>query len=252
MAGVVERAAADGSGPHAGARVVGLMPNSGGWAELVPLQTGNLAVLPDGVPFEQAATLPVAGLTALYTLEKRGSLLGRRVLVTGASGGVGMFALQLARAGGAHATGLVHRPEKRDPVVPLADAVVVGATAEVAKDHGPFDIILESVGGDVLSTALELLALDGTLVTYGTSAQATSTINVQPFYGKGGLSIVGFILFHELKHEPAGSGLKRLVDRLAAGQIKVRIDHVLPFAKISEAAERLWNRGVTGKLVVTL
>lgn len=252
FAGTVERAAADGSGPQLGARVVGVMPGGGAWAELVAVPTANLAVLPESVPFEQAATLPVAGLTALLTLEKRGSLLGRRVLVTGASGGVGMFAVQLARIGGAHATGLVHRPEKREAVVPLADAVVVGETAEAAKAYGPFDIILDSVGGAVFASALQLLAVDGTVVTYGTSAQAASTINVQPFYSKGGLSIFGFFVFHELKHEAAGLGLARLVDLLAAGKLQVRIDEVLPFAKIGEAAERLWNRGVTGKLVVTL
>lgn len=252
LAGVVERAAADGSGPPAGARVVGMLPDGGAWAELVAVPTANLAVLPDGVSFEQAATLPVAGLTALYTLEKRGSLLGRRVLVAGASGGVGIFAVQLARLGGAHATALVHRPEKRDAVVSYADAVVVGATAEVAKEHGPFDIVLESVGGAVFASALGLLAKDGMLVTYGTSAERTSTIDVQPFYSGGGLSIFGFILFHELKHEAAGSGLARLVDLMGSGKLQVRIHEVLPFTKVAEAAERLWDRRVTGKLVLTL
>src|SRR5215210_7533649 len=88
LAGTVERHAADGTGPDEGARVVGFLP-SGAWAELAAVPTNALAALPEGVSFEEASTLPVAGLTALYALEKGGGLLGRSVLVTGASGGAG-------------------------------------------------------------------------------------------------------------------------------------------------------------------
>src|SRR5262249_49962213 len=94
LAGVVERAAADGTGPRAGARVVGLLPE-GAWAERVAVPHHALAELPGKVTFSQAATFPVAGLTALHALGKGGLLLGKRVLVTGATGGVGDFAVQL-------------------------------------------------------------------------------------------------------------------------------------------------------------
>jgi len=251
FAGVVERAAA-GGGPPAGARVVGMMPGSGAWAERIAAPVRHLAVLPATVSFERAATLPVAGLTALYALDKRGSLLGKRVLVTGASGGVGVFAVQLARIAGAHATGLVHRPEKRGTVEGFADCVVVGETADCAHDTGPFDLILESVGGDVFASALRELAVGGLLVTYGTSANRTATVEVASFYAAGGQSIYGFILFHELESQPAGDGLARLASLLDAGSLNVHIDDVLPFAQIGTAADRLWSRGVTGKLVVTL
>jgi NADPH:quinone reductase-like Zn-dependent oxidoreductase len=250
FAGTVERAAQDGSGPPAGTRVVGLL-GEGAWAELIAAPTKALAALPDGVSFERAATLPVAGLTALYALGKRGSLLGRRVLVTGASGGVGIFALQLARLAGARAAALVHRPEKRSTVEAYADEVFVGDPG-AARDAGPYDLILESVGGAVFAGALQLLAEEGLLVTFGTSADRNSTIEVAPFYLRGGLSIFGFYLFHELEHQPAGAGLPRLAALLDAGKLEVHIDDVLPFAKIADAAERLWNRGVTGKIVVTL
>jgi NADPH:quinone reductase-like Zn-dependent oxidoreductase len=250
FSGTVERAAQDGSGPPAGTRVVGML-NSGAWAERLAVPTKNLAALPENVSFERAATLPIAGLTALYALGKRGSLLGRRVLVTGASGGVGVFATQLARLAGARAAALVHRPEKRDAVTPYADDVFVGEDASAASAGGPYDLILESVGGTVFASALKLLAEDGLLVTFGTSAERTSTVEVAPFYAQGGLSIYGFIIFHELEREPAGPGLARLVTLLAAGKLDVRIDDVLPVARIGDAAERLWNRGVTGKLVVT-
>lgn len=251
FAGTVERAATDGGGPHAGARVVGMLGEGGAWAELIAAPTRNLAILPASVSFERAATLPIAGLTALYALGKRGSLLGRRVLVTGASGGVGIFATQLARLAGAHVTALVHHAAKRDAVTPYADLVVVGETATAAHEAAPFDLILESIGGDVFASALRELAEDGMLVTFGTSAERTSNIEVATFYALGGASIYGFIIFHELEAEPAGGGLARLAALLDARKLDVHIDAVLPIAKIGEAVERLWKREVVGKLVVT-
>src|SRR5260370_2228540 len=86
FAGVVETEAADGSGPKAGIRIVGILP-SGAWAERVNCRSHAVAALPDAVSDAQAATLPVAGLTALHALRQGGLLLGRKVLVDGATGG---------------------------------------------------------------------------------------------------------------------------------------------------------------------
>lgn len=249
LAGTVARAAADGTGPPQGARVVGVR-DAGAWAELVTAPVDRLAVLPDGVSFERAATLPVAGLTALWALGKRGSLLGRRVLVTGASGGVGIFATQLARLSGAHATALVHREEKRAAVAAYADEVVIGDGSGLAQ-WKPFDIILESVGGPVFANALGALAAEGLLVTYGTSADRFSTIEVAPFYVRGGAAIYGFYLFHELKAHASGTGLSRLAALLDAGKLDVHIDAVVPVAQIADAVDLLWSRRATGKVVVT-
>jgi len=111
LAGHVERAAADGSGPKVGTRVVGFLPE-GAWAERVAVPTHSLAELPEKVTFSQAATFPVAGLTALHALAKNGQILGKRVLVTGATGGVGDFAVQLARLAGAHVTATARRADQ--------------------------------------------------------------------------------------------------------------------------------------------
>ncbi|HEV8193962.1 MAG TPA: alcohol dehydrogenase, partial [Ktedonobacterales bacterium] len=139
FAGTVERAAADGFGPKEGARVVGML-EEGAWAERITVPTVALAELPDAVSFAQAATLPIAGLTALYGLERGGSLLGRRVLVTGASGGVGLFACQLARLGGAErVVGVVRSAEHEAPVREAgADEVVIGADTSLAGPFGPY------------------------------------------------------------------------------------------------------------------
>src|SRR3954463_14906765 len=110
VAGIIRHAAPDGSGPKEGARVVGMV-GRGAWAQLAAVPTSWLAELPEGVSFEQAATLPVAGITALETLDIGGHPWGPRVLVPGASGGVGPFAVQLAKQAGPHVPARARRQE---------------------------------------------------------------------------------------------------------------------------------------------
>src|ERR1700693_2966655 len=98
--GTIEETAPEGGGPAVGTRVVGILP-SGAWAETIRAPKDNVAALPAGVSDAQAATLPVAGLTALHALRQGGLLLGRKVLIDGASGGVGHLACQLAHSAGA-------------------------------------------------------------------------------------------------------------------------------------------------------
>src|SRR5262249_40190445 len=103
IAGIVVKAAADGSGPPAGTRVVALT-DQGGWAQRAAAPSHRMAALADNVSYGAAASLPVAGLTALRTLRHGAPLLGKRVLITGAAGGVGNLAVQLAARSGARVT----------------------------------------------------------------------------------------------------------------------------------------------------
>jgi NADPH:quinone reductase-like Zn-dependent oxidoreductase len=250
LAGTIGRAAGDGTGPPKGARVVGLM-NPGAWAEMVAVPTTALAELPQGVSFEDASTLPVAGLTALYTLEEGGSLLGRRVLVTGASGGAGQFALQLARDAGARVVALVRRDEHealaRDAG---AHEVAVGERGAAAEEYGPFDVILDSVGGAVLGDALGMLATGGTCVSFGTSAGNEVTFDARAFYLTGSARLRGFILFHEVRARPASDGLARLLKLVADGRLKANISVQEQWTAVGEVAQRLLERGYTGKAVL--
>lgn len=250
LAGTVERAAEIGKGPPEGARVVGLM-NPGAWAELVAVPTNSLAELPEGVSFENASTLPVAGLTALYTLEAGGNLLGHSVLVTGASGGAGQFALQLARDAGARVVALVRRGEHevlaRDSG---AHEVAVGERGSAAEEYGPFDLVVDSVGGPVLGDALGMLATGGTCVSFGTSAGNEVTFDVRDFYLTGNASLRGFILFHEVRARPASDGLARLLKLVAEGRLKTNVSVEESWTEVGEVAQRLLDRGYTGKAVL--
>ena len=146
LAGIVEAAARDGSGPQVGQRVVGFSPQMRAWAELVAVDSAALAIVPNAVSLAHAATLPVAGLTALYGLERANRLLGAKVLVTGASGGVGYFACQLARLMGARVTAQVRRAEHVAMVQATGvESVVVDSNGEGLADYAPFRLVLDGV-----------------------------------------------------------------------------------------------------------
>jgi NADPH:quinone reductase len=247
LAGTIETAAEDGSGFPVGTRVVGFVAE-GAWAERVAVATNALAALPDSVTFTAAATLPVAGLTALLCLERGGLLLNRSVLITGASGGVGYFACQLANRAGAIVTAQVRRPELVEFVSDAgAHQTIVGDGFDL---YAPYDLVLDSVGGELLPRVLENLAPDGTCVMFGATAGADVTFNASKFYGKGGLSLYGFILFHELKQQPAAAGLARLVKLVADGLLIPHVDLEAPWNEIATVAQQLTDRQFLGKAVL--
>jgi NADPH2:quinone reductase len=249
LAGTVERPAADGSGPRAGTRVVGLLPE-GAWAERVTVPRHALAELPDKVTFAQAATFPVAGLTALHALAKGGLLVGRRVLVTGATGGVGDFAVQLARLAGAHVTASARRADQA-PVLRQwgAHDVVVG---DEIPPSPKYDLVVESVGGRTLGTALAALERAGVCVTLGVSAAAEVTFDTRQFFVTGRSTLYGFYLFTELGAEPASVGLRRLAELVAAGQLAPHVSLERPWTDVAQVAQDLMARRFPGKAVLTL
>lgn len=246
LAGTVRQSAKD-SGPPEGARVVGLK-NTGAWAELAAVKLEHLAELPDGISFEQAATLPVAGLTALRALEIAGFVLGKRVLVTGASGGVGRFAIQLAKLGGAHVTGIARRTEGLNELG--ADEV----KAEIDLEGPLYDVVIDGVGGPVLGSAIQRVAPGGTLVSFAsTVTEPVSYPSRELFARAPGARLYGFYLFAELDHTRSGSAdLRRLADLVAGKRLDPQIDLTLSWSDAAQAIEALLDRRVNGKAVLTV
>ncbi len=249
LAGVVERAAADGTGPKVGERVVGFLLE-GAWAQRVAVPTNALARLPEKVSFSQASTFPVAGLTALLALGKGGQILDKRVLITGATGGVGDFAVQLARLSGAHVTALVRRNDQAAAVRQLgAHEVIVGD--EVAKEP-KYDLVVDSVGGRTLGSALAALRRAGVCVTLGASASSEVTFDTREFFAAGRTTLYGLYVFTEFGNEPASVGLRRLADLVAAGQLSPHISVERSWEDIAQVAQDLMARRYPGKAVLTL
>jgi NADPH:quinone reductase-like Zn-dependent oxidoreductase len=252
VAGVVAVAAEDGTGPGPGARVVGLAP-SGAWAERVAVATGQMATLPDEVTFEEAATLPVAGLTARRATEMC-VIEGRRVAVTGAAGGVGHFAVQLAAQSAAIVTAVVGTPERGAGLEQLGAAeIVVGA---LPPEGEPLTLVLESVGGDSLAAALSRVAPDGVVVSFGNSSGAPTTFDVNTFYGKSGARLYAFVLSPELQRtKSATTDLRYLANQLAAGHLDVGIDRVVDWSDLGAvraAIADLLARKVESKVVLRI
>jgi NADPH2:quinone reductase len=252
FAGIVESPAADGSGPKAGARVVGLL-NSGSWAQLVATPTHSIASISDNVKFSQAATIPVAGLTALHSLYKGGLILGKSVLITGATGGTGDFACQLAKLAGANVVATVRSPDREAFVKSLGvDHIVVGDDPSAAANFGPYQLIIDSVGGPQFGKILAMLGPGGTCVVFGTTAGGEPNINLSKFYGTGGVTLYGFIIFHELQFEPPSIGLKKLADLVASGKLVPHIELEISWRGVAEVARNLMDRKFTGKAVLAV
>lgn len=249
VAGVVREPAADGSGPAAGARVVGLV-GAGAWAELAAVPTTHLAELPAAVSFSQAATLPVAGLTALRALEVAGFVLGKRVLVTGASGGVGRFALQLAHLAGAHVTAMARRTEG------LAELGADDVVSELAPEGKPvYDVIVEAVGGATLGAAIGRVAPGGCVVSFASTTGEPTSFETRTLFGRAtGAAVHGLRLWDALTRagNSGSRDLRRLADLVAAGRLDTQIDLELPWDRAGEAIEALLDRRVAGKAVLTV
>jgi NADPH:quinone reductase-like Zn-dependent oxidoreductase len=249
LAGVVERAAGDGSGPPAGTRVVGLV-GAGAWAELAAVDTRVLAPVPDEVSDAQAATLPVAGLTALRSLDIIGQLVALRVLVTGASGGVGRFAVQLAALGGAHVTAVSASPERARGLTALGATEVI---SELTPEGPEFDGIVEGVGGASLGAAIQRVAAGGTIVSFAASDPSTpTTFPTRSLFGRApGASLHGLLLFAALaRGRPGSQDLARLLDLVAARRLDCSIDREGPWGEVAEAAQALTDRRIAGKVVL--
>ena len=250
LAGVVAQSATDGSGPSDGARVVGLV-GSGAWAQRVSVPTETLAELPEEVSFTAAAALPVAGLTAYRTLARGGLALEKRVLVTGASGGVGRFAVQLASSAGAHVTAVVGGPQRGEGLTELgAEEIVVGFETD-----GPrFDLVLESVGGVSLAAGLARIAPGGTIVSFGNSSREPTTFDVSGFYGRAsGARLEAFLIFADLaRHGGGAQDLRTLAGLVAHDRLDPQITLETSWKDAADPIEALLDRRLAGKAVLLL
>ena len=241
-AGVVVRSAADGSGPPPGARVV-TFGWGAAWAERRAAETADLAVVPDGVDLGAAAALPVAAVTALQALRGLGSVLGRRVLVTGASGGVGRFAVQLAARAGAEVVAAVGDPARGEGLAELGATEVVTRLEDVAEPvHG----LLDNVGGARLAEGFALLEPGGIALGIGKASGEATTIDFERERLRGG----GRRLEPFVVRTPFGADLAYLVGLLAEGRLDPQIGRRGPWSEAPEAAEALLSRRVPGKVVL--
>jgi len=213
-------------GPRKGERVVGLA-DWHGWAEYATVPEHRTVSLPDGIAFATAAALPMAGNTALNLIHLSGDLLGRNVTVTGASGGVGVIAVQLARLAGANVT-------------------AVSAVTEDSPEGQ--DVILESAGGASLDQALAKVALGGLILVFGNSSKEPSKLDFRDFAGRDHVRVQSFFSAHY--EHLAGDNLRTLLGLVADGRLEVQVGLETPLDEVNDALDALDRRLVSGKAIL--
>jgi NADPH2:quinone reductase len=244
VAGRVVQAAADRSGPVVGSPVVGHTPEAG-WAQLAALPTDALAVLPAAVEPITAAALPLAGLTALRLLRAAGELSGQRVLLTGASGGVGHYVTELARAAGAEVTVVTATRERARRLLSLG---AVRAVDDVDDASGPFDLVLESVGGTSLPRALARLRKGGSLIWFGQASRQPVELDFFAYFEQTGATIRHF--HYEDSTIPVSQDLETLVRLLQTGRLHPELGLVANWTQTATALQQLRDRKLRGNAVL--
>ncbi|AJF67742.1 zinc-binding dehydrogenase [Streptomyces vietnamensis] len=247
-AGVVERAAADGSGPAAGTPVITL-GMTGAWGELRAVDTALIGTVPDGADLGPMSTLPVAATTALRALRKLGPILGRRVLITGAAGAVGRYAVQLAARGGAHVIATTRNPDHAEQIRALGAHEVVTSPADVSIPvHG----VLDLVGGASLAPAYQALGEGGILVTAGGASSAASAFEPGSLMSdplRHDRSIVTFFL---MSGDGIDADLTWLASELATGALRPHIAWRGDWTDAAETIGAVRESRLPGKAVLDL
>jgi NADPH:quinone reductase len=232
-----------------GQRVVALSPGGGSFAERVVVPADWTAPLPAACDFVTAATLPVAGLTAAGILRLARTHAGDRVLVTGAAGGVGQFTLQLALQAKAAVTGQAGS-EERAAAVRATGAEALVHPGDGSPVDGEFDVVLDGIGGPMVGPLLDATARNGRVVIYGNSADAPTTFRVEAFYPKG-ITIYGFRVFTSVPPDQAVKDMASLAEQAAAGTLEVKVQATAPLADALPLIRDMYDRKVTGKVVLT-
>jgi NADPH:quinone reductase len=226
----------------------------GVWAQAAVVPTPAVIDLPAGVELRDAAAMGIAGLTAFNCVRRLAQVTeSDRVFVTGASGGVGTMIVSLAHAAGAEVWGQTGSEAKAGIVTDMgADRVLVGDADVIAPLVAEFQptVAIDSLGSAFVAPLVNAMASRGRIVSFGTSAGPEVTFNMQQLY-RNTLTLYGYGGM-QLTREERRRGLEQALRALAAGELRVRIDSVMPLAEINEAFGRLIRREVQGKLLLDL
>jgi NADPH:quinone reductase-like Zn-dependent oxidoreductase len=232
-----------------GDRVMAVVTGAG-QSELAVVPEIVALPVPDGVSWEQAGGFPENYTTAHDALFTQcGLAMGERVCIHGAAGGVGTAAVELATAAGCQVVATVRNEDLRPAVTALGATVVA---PDAFGDAGPFDVVLELVGGDNLRANLEALAVGGRIAIIGVGAGATAELNLFGLMAKRG-RIHGSLLRPRPLEEKALAA--RRVERhalplLASGALTVPIAATFPMREATAAYERFAEGGKLGKIVL--
>jgi NADPH:quinone reductase-like Zn-dependent oxidoreductase len=250
-AGVVEAAGADVRGLSAGDEVLGFCP--GAFAEYARAEAGKVVPKPAGLTFEQAAAIPIAATTALRGIREVGQVrAGHRVLVNGAAGGVGSFAVQIAATAGAEVTGVCHA-RNAELVRSLGAAHVIDYTAEdFTREADRYDVILDNVGNRSLRGLRRALAPAGILVLNGGGSPGQV---VGPLGAMARAVVADRFVGQRLRFLPTREDRAELAAITALtedGKLTPVVDRTYPLADTAEGLRHVERGHARGKVVITV
>jgi NADPH:quinone reductase len=266
VAGVIESVGAGVTHLKAGQRVIGSL-GWGGFAEKIKVSADRVQAIPDSMPYDEASAFLLTYGTSYYALKDRAQLkAGEAVLILGAAGGVGVAAIELAKAMGARVIGAVSSEEKAAFAKDCgADATVIYPPGAFAKEQsraladafkqasgGGADVVYDAVGGDYCEPALRAMNWGGRYLVIGFPAGIPSPpLNLTLLKSS---SIVGVFWGAAVARDPAGhqANVRDLFKFYAEGKIKPRISARYPLKDGGKAIRALMDRTATGKLVVTM
>jgi len=236
---------------EAGDRVMAVVAG-GGQAELAVVHESAAMPVPDGLEWPAAGGIPEVFTTAHDAVFTQARLqLGERLLVHGAAGGVGMAAVQLGTMAGARVTATVRDEHAREQIAALG---VHAIAPEGFEEEGPFDVILELVGGPNLAGDLQALAMRGRIVVIGISAGAKAEIDLRTLMGKRGSIHASTLRARSLedKAQAARAVERHVLPGFGAGDISVPVTATFPLDEADAAYERFKAGGKLGKIVLEL
>ena len=255
IAGEIEEIGAGVTGPTTGDRVMALV-GGGGHAERIAVPADLLIPVPEGLSWEEAAGVPEAFSTAWDALVGQAHVrAGDRVLVTGAAGGVGTAMLQIAAVSGAHVVASVRRTELHEQITALLDGTGVDTiTPDGEADHGPYDVIVDLVGGENCLNRVSMLRSRGRLLMVGILAPVPEA----PPWWLGHLmlnrcQVIGTTIrgrSHAEKVLLARDIAATVGPLLAEGRVRVPVDSTFQLDNYADAYDRLAGAGKVGKVIL--
>jgi NADPH:quinone reductase len=226
----------------------------GTWAQAAVVPEAALVPIPDGVAVRDAAAMGIAGLTAVNVVREVGRVGAEdRVLVLGASGGVGSMIIPLAKASGATVWGQTGSEAKTAGILEQgADRAIVAGPEELAARVADYEptVVFDVLGGGFVAPVVETVAGRGRIVSLGVSAGAEVTFNMRLLYRKM-VTLLGYG-GTQLTRDERRPGLEQALQALADGSLRVRIDSVLALDEVNDAFAAINRRGVQGKLLLDL
>lgn len=251
VAGVVEAVGAGVTRFKAGDAVFGT--SEGSFAEFVCAKEGRLARKPRNLPFEGAAAAAISGVTALQAVRDSGQVtVGQKVLVIGAGGGVGSFAVQIAKAFGADVTGVCSTGKVEFVRSLGADAVIDYTREDFAAAGAQYDVILDTAGNRPLSVLKRALARRATLVLVGGENGRKLTGGFERSLAAPLLSLFSRQKYKSLVSRETYLDLEALASLIEAGSVKPAVDKVFPLEEAPAAIRYLREGRSLGKVVVRI